>query len=190
MSILVGLCGGPSSGKTCLGRALANHLNLKGYNAEYVPEYAREHIAQCDRSLFSNPRDLLHQAVILLKQIEREDAVPEVIEYVVSDSPIIMHSVYSYMMANLEDYNHKTFYLHHYQTLLENRHRYGYLFYLPSGDIEFKADGLRKQDVGRAYNIGERIKAFLVFHNLDFHEVTGSVEERVQKCSEILLAGR
>lgn len=187
MSILVGLCGGPSSGKTCLARSLANYLCLQGKNADYVPEYAREHIAQCDRSLFNNPRDLLHQAVILQKQMEREDAVSDTMDFVVSDSPVLIHGVYTYMMTNFDDYNHKTFYLQHYQSLLENRHRYDYLFFLPPGDIRFRADGLRRQDALRAHDIGKKIKAFLVYHNLKFYEITGSIEERVQKCAEILL---
>lgn len=187
MSILVGLCGGPSSGKTTLARALTNELGLKGKNAEHVHEYARQHIAQCDRSTVNNPRDLLHQAVILPKQMEWEDAVPEIVEFVISDSPILIHSVYTQMMTDFNDHNQKMFYLQHYQTLLEHKHRYDYIFYLPPGDIEFVADGLRKQDAERARNIGDRIRSFLVFHGLEFHTITGSVEERVQKCVEILL---
>lgn len=187
MSILIGLCGGPCSGKTTLARALTNELGLQGKNAEHIPEYAREHIAQCDKSIVNNPRDLLHQAVILPKQMEREDAVPEAVEFVVSDSPILIHGLYTYMMTCFEDHNQKMYYLQHYQTLLENRYRYDYLFYCPPGDIEFRSDGLRKQDADRARVIGERIKAFLVYHDLGFHEVTGSVEERVQKCIDVLL---
>ena len=187
MSLLVGLCGGPSSGKTTLARALANELGLQGRNAEFVPEYAREHIANCDRSVINNPRDLLHQAVILPTQMEREDAVPDAVEFVISDSPLLIHGVYTQMMTNFLDHNQKMFYMRHLQTLLENRDRYDPVFFLPPNDIEFKTDGLRKQDAERAHNIGEKIKAFLVYYDIPFHTITGSVEERVQECLSILL---
>lgn len=172
---------------TTLARALTNTLGLQGKNAEYVPEYAREHIALCDKSVMNNPRDLLHQAVIGPTQKAREDAVPEKVDFVVSDSPLLIHGVYTYMMTNFFDYNQKMFYLQHYQMLLENKGRYDYVFYLPPGDIEFRTDGLRKQDAKRAHEIGEKIRAFLVYHEIPFDTVIGTVEERVQQCLSILL---
>jgi len=186
MSILIGFCGGPCSGKTTCSRALTNALCLAGKNADYVQEYARFHIAKCKQYPTNNSRNLLHQYNVLENQLEWEDAIPQSVEYVVSDSPVIMGMIYTYNLTDFTDYNQVTFYYRHYQRILEMKDRYGYLFYIPPGDIEFRGDGLRAQNEERARKIGEQMKAFLVFHNIPHHIITGTPEERVAKCMKIL----
>ena len=186
MSVLIGICGGPSSGKTTLSRALTNELCLLGHNAEQVTEYARFHTARCSQYPVNHPRDLLYQYMVLEKQLEWENAIPQTMEYVVSDSPVIIGMIYTHALTNFEDYNQVAFYHLHYQHILQHKNRYNPLFYLPYGDIEFKLDGLRNQDAGRAQRIGEKIKAFLVFHDISFHEVVGTLDERIEKCISII----
>jgi len=186
MSILIGFCGGPCTGKTLTSRALTNALCLAGKNADYVQEYARLHIARCKQYPTNNSRNLLHQHNILENQLEWENAVPQSVEYVVSDSPVIMGMVYTYTLTDFTDYNQVTFYHRHYQRILEMKDRYKYLFYIPPGDIEFKSDGLRAQNEERARKIGEQMKAFLVFHNIPHHDISGTPEERVAKCLSII----
>jgi len=186
MSIYVGFCGAPSSGKTCLARSMTNALCLKGHNADYVPEYARFHIARCKQYPTNNPRNLLHQHMILENQLEWENVISPAVEFVVSDSPVVMTAVYAYSLTDFTDYNQVAFYHKHYQRILELKNRYKYLFYLPSTDIEFKTDGLRSQDKERAQEIGNKIKAFLTFHDILHYEITGSLDERVNKCLSIM----
>jgi len=182
MSIYVGFCGGPCSGKTIASRALTNALCLLGHNADYTPEYARFHIGMCRLYPSNDQRTLLHQYNVLENQLEWENAIPQSVEYVITDSPVLMGMVYTYNLCDFDDYNQMAFYHRHYQRILRYRDRYKYMFYLPSDDIEFKGDGLRAQNQERAQKIGNQIKGFLTFHNISYHEITGTPDERVDKC--------
>jgi nicotinamide riboside kinase len=185
--IKVGFCGGPGSGKTCLARAVANKFCMDGYIAEYVSEYARFHISQCTRAPHNAPRDLLHQQLILQNQLQWEDAVQLSAEFMITDSPIITGAVYAYLVADFQNHNQKTFYFQYYQKIVDLKDRYDYLFFLPSDVIEFQSDGLRTQDIERARDIGERIKAFMTFHSIRWYEVKSvALEDRVKECCSIV----
>jgi nicotinamide riboside kinase len=184
----IGICGGPCSGKSTLARALVGKLSLAGHNTEYVSEYARYHINECKRNGLL-VRDPLHQQIILHNQLKWENAVPEEVQYVVSDSPVVISVVYTYMLSDIHtNYNHKTYYLQYYEQMLEHINRYQYLFYLPN-EIEFKSDGTRSQDATRAKDIGERIRAFLIFHGFNWKEIKGSLDERVDQCYGTITEG-
>jgi nicotinamide riboside kinase len=186
MSIYIGFCGGPCSGKTLASRALTNKLCLLGYNADYIPEYARFHIGMCRLYPSNDQRTLLHQYNVLENQLEWENAIPQAVEYVITDSPVLVGMVYTYNLCDFDDYNQMIFYHRHYQRMLSYKDRYRYLFYLPAGDVDFKGDGLRAQNEERARKIGDQIKGLLILHNISYHEITGTLDERIYKCLEIM----
>jgi len=182
----IGICGGPSSGKTTLAKALTNKLGLLGHNPEYIGEYARYHINMCKQNGIYAAREPIDQQIIFYNQLRWENAVNDEVDFLVSDSPIFMTAVYGHMLTDFRNYKHRTFYHQLYEQILEMKDRYDHVFFLPS-EIEFKADGLRVEDAERAQKIGEQIRAFLVFHDYRWHEITGSLDERVEKCYKILI---
>lgn len=184
----IGICGGPSSGKTTLARALTVKLSTSGHNVEHVTEYARFHIAEYLKQSTQTPRDPLHQVIIFQNQVRWEAAVQDTVEYVISDSPVFMNAVYTYNVIDFDDYKQRIFYYQHYERLLEySRNYYDYIFFLPPGDIGFVHDGLRGEDEARAEQIGEQIRAFLVFHQMPFYTITGrDLDKRIERCLEII----
>ncbi len=181
----IGICGGPSTGKTTLARALVNRLNLVGHNAEYITEYARYHINMCKQhGVFD--REPLHQAVILYNQLKIENSVPEEVDFMITDSAVTMYPVYGWMLSDPNNYNHRQFFLQLYEQIIEQHDRYSHILYVPQ-NIPYKADGTRSEDLDKAKDIGERIRAFLVFHGYSFYEVGASdLDERVEECFNIV----
>lgn len=181
----IGICGGPSTGKTSTARALVNHLNLAGYNSEYVTEYARYHINMCKQNGVLD-REPLHQAVILYNQLKIENSIPEEVEFMVTDSAVVMHPVYGWMLSDPNNYNHRQFFLQLYEETISQRDRYDHILFMPQS-IPYKADGTRSEDLDKARDISERIRAFLVFHGYAFHEVKSvSLEDRVEECFKVI----
>lgn len=185
--MLIGICGAPSCGKTVLSRALVNELCMQGHNAEYINEYARYYINRC--KLFDSPfiKTPLHQVNILRGQMDWENAVPPEVQFKITDSPILAHPVYTFNLVDFDDFSHSEYYHQYYRDMLEHRDRYFPLIYLPC-NIDFKTDGTRMQNEDRARQLGEQIKAFLVFHRIPFYEIVETdLQARVQTCLKIIL---
>lgn len=85
--LLINFFGSPGSGKSTLALRTAGILKSKGYNAEFAPEYIKTLIATGDKS-YDNLELLTHQ----FKQIR---AFYDTADVVVTDSPLLLSSVYS-----------------------------------------------------------------------------------------------
>lgn len=178
----IGLCGGPGSGKTTLARALTNQLNLQGFDTQYVPEYARFHIANC-----TDRMDLLDQLLIFENQLKWENSARP-LDFLVSDSAVLMQAVYTYDLTNFANYKEAAFYCQHYQKILEHKNRYDLLFFLPS-ELHYTKDGIRRQGEEEARDIGERIRSFLLFIQVPFYTISGTLKQRLDKCLNIIMSG-
>jgi nicotinamide riboside kinase len=187
--IKIAICGGPSSGKTTLARALTNKLCMSGFNADYVTEYARAHINECRKHGIVGTKDLIDEQLILDGQLEWEDTVSDDVEYLVTDSPIFITAIYCSWFADWSNYKHRKFYYGYYKRILEMKDRYQHIFFLPS-EIEFKADGTRSQDAQAAKQVGERIRAFLVYHMYPWQEIRGTLDERLEQCYRSIVLNR
>lgn len=170
---------------TTIARALVNRLNLADYNAEYVTEYARYHINMCKQHNVPD-RDPLHQAVILHNQLKIENSVPEEVEFMITDSAVVMHPVYGWMLSDHNNYNHRQFFLQMYEEIISQRDRYEHILFVPQ-NIPYKADGTRSEDLEKAKDISNRIHAFLTFHGYTFYEVKSvNLDDRVEECFEVI----
>lgn len=94
--LLINLYGGPGAGKTTTALRLTGALKAAGYEAEYVPEYARD--LSLEERLTVTP-----QFNILMEQAKRiMRTIGTGIDIVVTDSPILLQSLYAETEADQE----------------------------------------------------------------------------------------
>ena len=177
--------GGPSTGKTTLAKAVVEELAKKNYSAELVGEFAREFIIE--HGAIKRPED---QISIHRGQREKEMlACSRNPEFVICDVPSFLSHVYFHFLNDgvldekeakaLEEIKKELW------RGLENEiYSYDFVFFLP---LEFapEEDGVRffTDQVGE---ISDRIEKFLKFHNIKYHELRGTVEERAGQALKII----
>lgn len=86
---VLNLYGQPSAGKSTTAMRLAADLKAAGYNAEYVQENVKSAVWEKRSPKYFNAQDL-----IFAKQHWDVDIVAQEVDLVITDSPIIMSSVY------------------------------------------------------------------------------------------------
>lgn len=86
---VINLYGGPGCGKSTMAAAVFTCMKLKGYNVELVTEYAKDLV--WDNRL----EDMLdQQEYIFAKQNHRLHRLRDHVDYVVTDSPLMLSIVY------------------------------------------------------------------------------------------------
>ena len=88
MTKIVNLFGGPGSGKSTLRAGLFYEMKLAGYNVEEVTEYAKDMVWEERFNIFQD------QIYILGKQNRKLLRLAEKVDWVLTDSPIIMGIAY------------------------------------------------------------------------------------------------
>lgn len=88
-TIVVNFYGGPCSGKTTTAMELTVELKKQGVDAEYVPEYAKELVRRDMLDVLQN------QAAVTREQISRIRCLLGTCDVIVTDSPILLGSVYA-----------------------------------------------------------------------------------------------
>jgi len=87
---IINLFGGPSVGKSLIALELTALMKKKGCNVELVPEYAKE-------LTFEERFNILEQDQIYIfaKQHRRILRLKDQVEYIVTDSPILLSVIYA-----------------------------------------------------------------------------------------------
>lgn len=91
-TIVVNAFGGAGAGKTTACFYLACELKKRGYVAEYVPEYAKELV--WDENLAMLDGSIPNQTQLFFEQKKRIDRLIGKVEFVVTDSPILLNGIY------------------------------------------------------------------------------------------------
>lgn len=87
--LLINLFAGPSAGKTTAALELTAALKKKGFNVEYVSEYAKELVLENKTELLKN------QVHVTDEQFHRLDRLRNSgVEIIVTDSPVLLGKVY------------------------------------------------------------------------------------------------
>lgn len=89
MTVIVNLYGGPGAGKSTTRAGVFHKLKLFGVNVEEVTEYAKD--------LTWEGRDyaLSNQVYVFAKQFKRMDMLVGKVDVIVTDSPLLLSSVYA-----------------------------------------------------------------------------------------------
>lgn len=94
MTTVINLLGSPSTGKSTLACELFAKMKYQGYNVELVREVAKELAWE------GRVPTAFDQMYIIGEQIKRESSLYGKVDYIITDSPIILGGFYM-------EYNHK-----------------------------------------------------------------------------------
>ena len=160
---VINLYGGPGSGKSTLAWLLSGELKKRGYNIEYVQEFAK----QC---VYEDRKDILErdQLYILAKQnnsllkLRKHN-----LDFVVVDSPLLLSAVYN--TSDIKSELIESLVLNLYNTydnvniFLQRNLKFGYN---PNGRIQKKSED--------AEEIDKKIKSFLTKTSIQHIEIKNS----------------
>lgn len=100
MTTIINLIGGPGVGKSTVATGLFSELKQRKVSAEYVSEYAKELVWEDTQKLLEN------QIHVFSEQFRRQYRLLNKVKYVVTDSPLLLNSVYfEYYINKLSDEN-------------------------------------------------------------------------------------
>lgn len=88
-SLVVNLIGAPGSGKSTSAAYIFSKLKMLGYNAELITEFAKDKVYEKNFSAINN------QVYVFAKQYYKMDRCKEQVDVIVTDSPIILSTIYN-----------------------------------------------------------------------------------------------
>lgn len=93
LPIVINGYGGPGAGKSTACLEITAALKKEGYNAEYVQEYAKGLVYEKDMEMLDGSPE--HQYEILKEQTRRMDRLYDQVDFIVSDSPVMLNIIYN-----------------------------------------------------------------------------------------------
>jgi adenylate kinase family enzyme len=176
-SVVINLFAGPGAGKSTTAARLFSSLKLLGKNAELVQEFAKGAVwEKRSQKLFAC------QPYITGKQIWQQARLADEVEFMVSDSPILLGLAY---ISDDEPSEYKSAF----QTVLLhefNRHTNINFFikrakaYNPKGRNQTEQEAIEKDN---------EVKAFLNSLNIPFIEISGDASADMQIIDHLILKG-
>jgi nicotinamide riboside kinase len=178
--IKIGFLGAPSSGKSTVAQYFAAKLRVETKKkVELIDEYARFFVSNFGQTSLSDQYHIAHE------QIDKENQASKNIDYLITDSPVILTAIYAFLNIDWLDPKDVHYLQKTYSVLINHLHSYDHLFYF--SPLEAVDDGRRihvKND--EIKKIDDFIRSFLILHNIDFIELTGSSEERVNEIMKMV----
>lgn len=165
---VVNLYGGPGAGKTATAWGLASELKKRGYNVEYVPEFAKKCVYENRLNILSGD-----QLYVLAKQ--HHDILTlskHTMDFVIVDSPILISATYN----NHENLSQDILNL----LVKELDSRYENINILIERNLafEYNPNGRVQKDISAAITVDTDIKKQLKYFNTPYTSV---------KCSEFVV---
>ena len=177
-TLIVDIFGGPGAGKSTTALQLVAELKKLGYHADYVSEVAKELVYAKDFEHLDGT--LKNQSKILSEQKRRLDIMLDNVDVVVTDSPLLLNTVY--LKENAPEYIENVF------SQYENYNNYNVVV---ERDLSVKFE-----QEGRIHNLEESIKkdgeinTLLDSHNIDYqrfnrNNIAGILDGIVSKINDI-----
>jgi nicotinamide riboside kinase len=152
--IVINYFGGPGSGKSTQAAGLFYLMKKAKYNVELVTEFAKDLVYE------KNLKALSEQNYIFANQEYRLSRLKDSVDYVITDSPIILSNIYA------KDYPH-SFHIF----CEEMFSRYNNVNIFINRNHEYSTDG-RTQTENEAQEISLRIKNYLREFKIPFKNFT------------------
>lgn len=189
---LVALIGSAGCGKSTLAADLFAQLKKKGYNTELVNEFIRADIQANGpmQSIWEQYRTLHHQRQL-------EDAVPDSVDWVITDSGCLTPYFYSCLYASKANERERLVLADMFRFLIDDiyKRRYEYVFFLPGsvthdkGKDDILKDGTRYQTAEELAILDDHMRlVFTQMFNVDnIINVTEPLNKRANVVLKMLL---
>lgn len=167
-TLIVNLYAGPGAGKSTSAWQIAAELKLKGLNAEYVSEYAKELVYDENFKLLDG--SLQNQKIILDEQVKRLDRLIGKVDVIVTDAPLLLNTTY----LKEKDSNHSSNVFDKY-----NSYNNTNIFINRINESKYEQRG-RIQNLNESKQKDDEIKNLLLNNGFSFSECTKvTVQEQV-----------
>jgi len=152
LKYIINLFGGPGVGKSTIAAELFSLMKKENYNVEFVTEYAKELTYEGRYNVLDQD-----QLYIFAKQHRKILRLKNQVDYIISDSPLLLSSVYSELNP-YNDHEHRIFE----KLVFDINNRYGNINILLKRNKEFiyKQEG-RYQDKEGAIFVDKTIKKII-----------------------------
>lgn len=176
MTVVINMLGGSGIGKSTIAAGLYYNMKLKHKKVELVREYVKVLAWQGAKI------NQFDQVNIFGEQCKLEHTLYNKVDYIVTDSPIILAPVYEYFYhgdSMMEEAAIK---------FIDKAKKSGirHLNFLLSRGKDYDTNG-RYQSEEEAKKVDSLTKTFLHKHNMHYCEIDGPETERVKKILEIVL---
>ena len=155
--LVVNLFGAPGSGKSTGAAYIFSQLKMKGLNAEYVTEYAKDKVWERSKKVFNN------QAYIFGKQYFRMSRLEEEVDVIITDSPLLLSAFYNNSKLLGKDFNNMVYKVFN---------SYNSLNFMINRVKPYNSSG-RMQTEEQSNKIKESMKYLLDSYNVDYMDIDG-----------------
>lgn len=170
MTIVINLLGGSGLGKSTTAALVFGELKLLHHDAELVQEYAKEWAWAGKRI---TPDDQDH---ICSEQFNREARLYNKVDFIVTDSPLILGPMYQKFYSGDDPTIHKT--LERIKT--SEQEGIVYMNFLLTRNKKFNPKG-RFETEEQAKEVDNYLKEYLIKNQIPFHSVSSGDRERVNE---------
>ena len=151
--IVVNLFAGPGSGKSTTCAGVFSKLKLAGVNCEMALEYAKDKV-------WENSLDVLDDQIYVFgKQLHRLNCLKDKVDVIISDSPILLSSIYNKEESNYFD-----------DLIVEQFRKFNNLNYYLVRDESFNQTG-RVHNLEESVEKDNQIKIMLNKYNISYTTV-------------------
>lgn len=172
---VINIFSGPGMGKSTTASGLFYHMKKRGLNCEYVTEYAKDLVWEKQFEVLSeDPLSLLAQ------QHRRIDRLSDKVDYVITDSPILLAAVYANHYQSGGDRLGEDGLTYYNKLTIElfNKFDNCNLFLMHPKKINYMEEG-RTQGVLEASERDEDIFDYLITNKVEFKILEGNEDENL-----------
>jgi adenylate kinase family enzyme len=165
LTLVINFFGGPGSGKSTLATGLFSEMKRANLSVEYVSEYAKDVTWEETNKLLDN------QLHIFSEQFRRQWRLKNKVDYIVTDSPLLLSSIYFDYLSN-SNQNHSIGFCDSFRSLVENAflHDFENVNILIERNKDYVSVG-RNQTEQQAKEVDNLIVQTLLKHHLFFRSI-------------------
>lgn len=179
-TIVINAFAGPGAGKTTSCLEVAEKLKKQGFVTEYVQEYAKELVY--DNNLIMLDGHYEHQFVILNEQMKRINRLYGKVDFIITDSPILLNNTYLNEDKNTEVYSAYSDSVNKLYGLYNN-----FNYFVERDTSVFEKEG-RIHNLEQSIAIDNELKNMLHNNQIDFDVYTHATIDNIVRDSTIIYA--